>query len=183
MKSEILLVLDVDETLIHSVTKKDAFELTSKPDFSILDGDYVVFTRPNVEQFLSDISKIYDLAIWSSATDDYLAAILTKITPKEVEYEFIWGRNRCTERYNSESQKPYHEKHLNKIKSHSLDKILIVDDSVEKARANYGNLIPIKAFVTDKNDKVLVKLYQYLVSLKNVNDVRKIEKRSWSMSF
>lgn len=183
MKSDILLVLDLDETLIHSVSKKDAYELTTKPDFSILDGEYVVFKRPNVEKFLRDVYQIYDIAIWSSATKDYLAAVLEKITPSNVQYEFIWDRDRCTNKFNPETYKNYHEKHLNKIKSHPLSKILIVDDSPEKANANYGNWIPIKEFTTDKNDKVLAKLYQYLVSLKDVNDVRKLEKRNWSMRF
>lgn len=181
LKSKILLVLDLDETLVHSVSKKDAYELTTKPDFSIMNGDFVVFKRPGLEEFLTKISKIYDLAIWSSATDDYLAAMLPEITPLGVEYEFIWGRNRCTDRYDIEYQHNYHEKHLNKIKSHPLSQILIVDDSPEKARANYGNWIPIKAFTTDKNDNSLLKLYQYLMSLTNINDVRKIDKRSWSI--
>ena len=45
--------------------------------------------------------------------------------------------------------------------------------------ANYGNAIYIKEFTGDVNDCELRHLYNYLLTLKTVKNVRTIEKRGW----
>jgi carboxy-terminal domain RNA polymerase II polypeptide A small phosphatase len=74
-----------------------------------------------------------------------------------------------------------YEKRLDKLKKKGfrLEQILIIDDSPEKARANYGNAIHIKEFTGDPNDCELRYLYDYLLTLKTVQNVRTIEKRGW----
>jgi len=48
-----------------------------------------------------------------------------------------------------------------------------------RVRANYGNAIYIKEFTGDLNDCELQHLYNYLLTLKTVANVRTIEKRGW----
>ena len=57
--------------------------------------------------------------------------------------------------------------------------ILIVDDTPEKSRNNYGNAIYIKEFSGDTTDEELKHLHDYLLTLKKVDNVRTIEKRGW----
>ena len=60
-----------------------------------------------------------------------------------------------------------------------LEKILIIDDTPAKARLNYGNVIYPKEFTGNPQDEELWKLSKYLKTLKDVPNVRTIEKRNW----
>ena len=107
--------------------------------------------------------------------------ITNKITPENVHFEIIWARSRCSIKKDFELQDYYYEKRLDKLKrkGFKLEKILLIDDSPEKAKKNYGNAIYIKEFTGNKNDNELPRLLKYLISLKNVENVRIIEKRGW----
>lgn len=61
----------------------------------------------------------------------------------------------------------------------SLERMLIVDDSPEKCRKNYGNAIYALPFEGDADDNELELLSHYLASLSSIKNVRKIEKRFW----
>ncbi|MEO0790655.1 MAG: HAD family hydrolase, partial [Bacteroidota bacterium] len=93
-EEKILLILDVDETLIHATEK----ELSQKVDFKIF--NYNVYKRPFLDEFLEEVKSNFLLAIWSSASDDYVEEITKRIIPKEIKLEFVWGRSRCTYRRN-----------------------------------------------------------------------------------
>jgi len=146
-----LLILDVDETLIHATDKA----LNLPIDFKVF--NYNVYKRPFLDEFLAAIKNHFLLALWSSASDDYVIEIANQIIPKEMSLEFIWGRSRCTYQYNSqeellneEIQDHYHYiKPLKKLKKKGfkLDRILIVDDSPHKSKDNFGNVIYPRAFV------------------------------------
>ena len=106
------------------------------------------------DEFLNQIKAHFLLAIWSSASDDYVEAIANQIIPKDIELEFVWGRSRCTYRrnlqiddfgyYDSNYRNHYHYiKVLKKLKrqGYAIERILIVDDSPHKSKDNYGNAI------------------------------------------
>lgn len=59
-----LLILDLDETLIHATAEK----LSIQEDF--LFDKYFVYKRPHLDWFLSEISKHFKVGIWSSASDE-----------------------------------------------------------------------------------------------------------------
>ena len=183
---KILLILDVDETLIHATEK----ELNQKFDFKIF--DYNVYKRPFLDEFLEDIKNDFLIAIWSSASDDYVEEITKRIIPKDIELEFVWGRSRCTYRrnlqideygyYDDDFRNHYHYiKPLKKVKrkNFNLDRILIVDDSPHKSKDNFGNAIYPREFTGDTEDRELKLLAKYLKSLKDKENVRRIEKRNW----
>lgn len=174
-KSDILLVLDLDETLIHSSEKL----LNIKNDFKF--EQYFVYNRPFLNEFLTDISSHYRIAIWSSGDDDYVNEIVSAITPNNVQFEFVWGRSKCTIKRDFDYENYDFEKRLDKLKKkgYSLEKILIVDDSPEKTRNNYGNAIYIKEYCGDNTDQELKFLYNYLIQIKDTLNVRTLEKRGW----
>jgi TFIIF-interacting CTD phosphatase-like protein len=174
-RSDILLILDLDETLIHATEER----LNVKEDFSF--DQYLVYKRPELDSFLHQVNDHFKIAIWSSAGDEYVAEIVKKIKPDDLEFEFVWARSRCTHRRDFELDLYYWEKRLDKLKKKGflLEKILIVDDSPEKARNNFGNAIYIKAFTGDPSDNELASLYTYLLKIKDVSNVRKLEKRNW----
>jgi RNA polymerase II subunit A small phosphatase-like protein len=174
-KSNKLIIFDLDETLIHA----SSTELNHTPHFRI--DTYFVYERPGVRSFLNNIDQHFAIGIWSSASDDYVAEIVEHIMPETIEPAIIWGRSKCTMKRDYEFDRYYAEKRLDKLKKKGfvLEQILLVDDSPEKARINYGNAIYIKDFTGDPNDKELQYLYNYLLTLKTVDNVRAIEKRGW----
>lgn len=174
-KSDKLLILDLDETLIHATE----IELGVLADFQF--DKYFVHKRPNLDQFLAEISKHFTIGIWSSADDAYVTEIVKKVKPDNVEFEIIWGRSRCSLKRDYTFDTYYFEKRLDKLKKRGfkIEQIIIVDDTPEKSRNNYGNAVYIKEFTGDKADEELKHLYDYLLTLKKVDNVRTIEKRGW----
>ncbi len=172
---KILLILDLDETLIHARETP----LVLEPDFCVF--DYSVYKRPNLAWFLNKVSESYRLAVWSSADDEYVEAIVDQIKPESVDLEFVWGQSKCTLRRDYDLDKYIKEKRLKKLKKYgnTLEQMLIVDDTPKKLKDNYGNAIYIKPFKGNPSDDVLLQLYGYLELLKNEKNVRKIEKRGW----
>ena len=187
-ESKILLILDVDETLIFGST----IELNKPPDFTVF--NYFIYQRPYLKEFFYKIKDHFLIALWSSADDEYVEEIAKKIVPKNIELEFIWGRSRCIYRrnfnavfddyqeYSTSDSSHYHfVKPLKKLKKrgYKLEQILIVDDTPHKSKDNYGNAIYPKEYKGEEKDNELLLLADYLLTLKDKTNIRRIEKRGW----
>lgn len=174
-KSDKLIILDLDETLVHATQE----ELDIPCDFQF--DKYFIYERPYLRQFLTDLSKHFELGIWSSAGDDYVSEIVRHIKPGQVDFVVVWGRSKCSLKRDLVFDTHSFEKRLEKLKKKGfrLEQILIVDDTPSKSRQNFGNAIYIKEFTGDKNDQELQFLYEYLLTFKTVDNVRAIEKRRW----
>ncbi len=177
-KSDKLLILDLDETLVHATEK----ELMFSADFKF--DKYYVHKRPYLEKFLLDISKHYSLGIWSSANDEYVKEIVKNIKPDGVAFEIVWGRSRCSIKRDEDLDSYIFEKRLYKLqkKGFKLEQIIIVDDTPKKSRNNYGNAIYIHEFSGNTTDEELKHLHDYLLTLKKVENIRTIEKRGWRIN-
>ncbi|MBO2007981.1 HAD family hydrolase [Hymenobacter negativus] len=190
MTSKILLILDLDETLIHATATKLG------DDFAFQLYHYYVYKRPGLDAFLAACAEKFDLAVWSSASDDYVKQVVAQIFPLEMKPVFVWGRSRCTPLVSRQNDGygdynpdgfSHHEyaKLLKKVRRLGYDahRVLIVDDTPEKVRNCYGNAIYPTPFLGDPGDSELLILAQYLHSLKDVASVRSIEKRLWQQQF
>lgn len=175
IENKILLVLYLDETLIHATEQK--LEI----DFDFQYDDFFIYLRPNLKWFLESMSVSFKLAVWSSADDKYVEDIVEKIKPDIIEFEFVWGRTRCTTKRDFELDEYVHEKRLKKVKKNgfSMERILMIDDSPEKTKDNYGNAVYVNSFEGDQNDTELKILGEYLNSIKSSSNVRRFEKRGW----
>ena len=180
-----LAILDVDETLIYASKEK----LTRDPDFEVF--DYNVYKRPYLNEFVNKLEKSYDIAIWSSAGNDYVNSIISQLN-LDVEIQFIWGRNETTQKRQlidyyetGNDTELYYVKSLKKVKrkGYELERILIIDDSPHKSKLNYGNAIYPKSYKGDANDDELLKLIKYLETIKDEPNFRSIEKRNWRMKY
>jgi carboxy-terminal domain RNA polymerase II polypeptide A small phosphatase len=187
---KILLILDLDETLIHATPEK----IHDNFDFQVF--HYFVYQRSFLKEFIATCAEHFELAVWSSASDDYVAEIVEKIFPKEIKLAFVWGRSHCTAvlspkideygHYNLDETSHYdYVKILKKVKKlgFHLDKTLIVDDTPAKVANSFGNAIYPKIYEGDPNDTELLQLSAYLLTLKDSENVRKIEKRFWRKSY
>lgn len=169
-----LLVLDLDETLIHA----NENELNIGADFYC--NGYFVHKRPFLHEFMAEVSAHFEVAIWSSADDKYVEDIVQQLGVS-CNFNVVWGNSRCTPKRDHTDDSIVYEKKLEKLKrkNFSIHQMIIVDDSPEKCRHNFGNAIYIKPFTDDQNDKELLYLKDYLLSIKEVENIRSLEKRGW----
>jgi len=186
MNPKPLLILDLDETLLHATADK------IRDDFDFQVYHYFVYLRPGLAAFLAQCAAHFQLAVWSSASDDYVQAIAQQIFPAGVTPVFVWGRSRCTrfrlpeldeQGFASLDYAGRYEfaKRLKKVRRRGFDlrRTLIVDDTPEKVSHNYGNAIYIKPYLGQRDDAELASLANYLLTLQAADNVRTIEKRYW----
>lgn len=183
--NRLLLILDLDETLLHSSPTR----LGRAEDFQLF--DYFVYVRPHLERFLAECAARFRLAVWSSASDDYVAEIVRRLFPPPLALAFSWGRSRCTLAVDSarvqqlgylDADSHYsYVKRLHKLKrqGYRLERTLIVDDTPAKCVHNYGNAIYVKEYTGEPDDQELPALATYLATLADAPNVRRLEKRHW----
>ncbi len=90
MKSDLVLVLDIDETLVYATQE----ELNYPPDFEVT--FYKIYKRPGLDEFLLKMSSIFQIGFWSSASNHYVKNIAQQLSANIFKPAFIWGRSRCT---------------------------------------------------------------------------------------
>ena len=169
-----LLILDVDETLLHASEEK-----VGRPaDLEI--EQYHVYLRPGLDAFLAYALRAFEVAIWSSASDDYVRAVVDAVFDDTSRLAFVWGRSRNVARRDS-GVVSHHVKDLKKVTRMGYDRneILVVDDSPKKVERNYGNAILVRPYHGDTDDRELTLLRRYLEVLRVAPNIRNIEKRRW----
>ncbi|MDY6786270.1 MAG: HAD family hydrolase [Cyanobacteriota bacterium] len=172
---EPLVIFDLDETLIY------ASEYPMESFGYWRWEEYWIYPRPYLTEMLHEISQYYKIAIWTSSGSDYAKAVVGKYIEPHISLEFVWSQLRCTIRYDRELQEHYALKNLKKVFRKGYDKrrVLMVDDTPQKVRLQYGNYIRVSPFMGNSGDLELKGLSQYLLDLKDEVDFRILEKRGW----
>ena len=162
-----LLLLDLDETLIHSSSSK----LDSDEHFKI--GQYYVYKRPYLNWCLEEISNHYKIGIGSAADDNYVEEIANKIIPKSIELEILWSKNWCRKTQDTNSDEIFYEKNLEKLSLLNIDlkHIILIDDNQKIADLNKKNTIQIKPFKGDEMDIELKNIYQQLLAINQSENI------------
>ena len=170
-----LLILDIDETLLYATSKP----LDRPHCFKV--AHYHIYKRPHLKTFLNFCFSEFLVAIWTASTEDYAQQVINNIIDNPNELRFLWGRQRCSRKFNSEDYSYYFVKDLKKVKrkGYPLEQIIMVDDTPQKLCKQYGNLVRIAPFEGQIDDRELLDLIPYLQYLKTVENIRKIEKRGW----
>lgn len=185
-----LLILDIDETLLHASYQPLQTAKDSTPAYDFMLAEYFVYLRPHLNEFLAFCFEHFHVAIWTSASELYALEVQHKIITDNPRFAdkklaFVWSRKRCVQRLDYEYKDYYFIKDLKKVKKqgYSLEHIIMVDNTPRKLCRNYGNLVCVKDFLGDKNDDELLKLMRYLIKLKTVDNIRQIEKRGWRQAY
>ena len=160
------LVLDLDETLVHSQFLPFSIQsdVILKIDIENQTHDINVLIRPGVKTFLQRLSKLYEIVIFTASVSKYADPLLD-ILDKENYCSFRLFREHCT------LMGMTYIKDLNKL-GRDLKDVIIVDNSPLSYSFNKENGIPILTWFSDKNDKELDYLLPILEFLSGVNDVR-----------
>lgn len=170
-----LLILDIDETLVYANEER----LEIEPDFNCC--NYHVYKRPFLNEFLDFALETFEVSVWTSSGEDYADCIVKNIFSDPEDLKFVWSRERCTPQQDWQTQKITYEKNLKKIKKLGFDlkSVIMVDDTYQKIRKSYGNLVLMKEFLGDSGDKELLNLINFLKHLNSFENVRGVEKRGW----
>ena len=166
-KNKKTLILDLDETLVHSAFRP--FERKSDIILKInIDGrnhTIHVLKRPNLDYFLEKISKIFNIIIFTASLPQY-AEPLINILDKDNKFDRMF-RNNCTKKNG------FFIKDLNQI-GIDLKDVIIIDNNPISFIINQENGIPILTWYENMNDDELKKLIPLLEHLSSVKDVRPV---------
>ena len=170
-----LLILDLDETLIFATENKSEREA----DFTV--GQYFVYQRPFLNEFIEFCFEHFEVAIWTTATRSYANEILQTILKTDQKLQFLWTRERCTLSFDEEEREHYFVKRMSKIRrcGYKLESVIVVDDSPNVWKCSYGNLVRVNKFEGNQTDEELKILPNYLGKLEKAINIRAIEKRNW----
>jgi Dullard-like phosphatase family protein len=173
------LVLDLDETLIHSVFKPiENSDLIIKIPDEITDNegnkysmmnDIYVFKRPGVDMFLKRLSRYYELVIFTASIDKYADPVIDALDTSNLCRHRLY-REHCTFMYN------VFIKDLKRL-GRNMEDILILDNSPISYLFQKQNALPIRTWLDDRNDIELYKYLRLLEYLAKVDDVRHIISR------
>ncbi len=161
------LILDLDETLIHSFfEQRDDADLVL--DIVIEDQPYKVFVklRPGVVKFLSRMDKIYEVVIFTASMTTYAEPIIEQLEQMSGARFAKLYRQHCS--------------YINKLFIKDLSKLgrplkdcIIVDNNPDCFTFDPNNAIPIESWFEAPDDKELQKMTPILEALTNTEDVRK----------
>ena len=136
MKKEFCLVLDIDETISHSIK---------------LSYGYYFLLRPGTIEFLTELSNYYEIDIFTSSLKLYADFIIDKIDINGDLISYRLYKNHVT------YEKGKSIKNLNMI-GRDLNKIIFVDNLKSNAKYNLKNLCHISTWINDVYDDELIKL-------------------------
>ena len=180
MNHKKLLILDLDETLIHGASKKLDYEPACISPWCFL------YKRPYVDEFMAFCKENFKVAIWTTASLEHAEMALAQVCESDYPFEFIWTSDRCTQARDRIGMCDYGSgyhwvKDLKKVKrkGYCLNQTIMIDDTPSMLERQYGNLVRIKRFRGDSSDCELQYLMLYLLELKDADNIRKVEKRCW----
>ena len=160
------LVLDLDETLVHSqfVPFSIKSDLIIKIELENQLHDIHVLIRPGVKKFLEKMGKLYEIVIFTASVSKYADPLL----------DIIDKNNNCSCRLFREHCSMVGIAYIKDLKKlgRDLKDIIIVDNSPLSYSFNHENGLPILTWFNDKNDRELYNITPILEFLSNVYDVR-----------
>ncbi|KAI0102020.1 NLI interacting factor-like phosphatase-domain-containing protein [Nemania sp. FL0031] len=175
------LILDLDETLIHSMSKggrmgsghmvevrlNTAYTGTGGqqmlgPQHPIL---YYVHKRPHCDEFLRKVCKWFNLVVFTASVQEYADPVIDWLESERKFFSGRYYRQHCTFRHGA------FIKDLSSIEP-DLSKVMILDNSPLSYMFHQDNAIPIQGWISDPTDNDLLHLVPFLEGLQYVSDVR-----------
>jgi TFIIF-interacting CTD phosphatase-like protein len=143
------IILDLDQTLIsaepsdeHNLDKYKEKHLKFRSDD--MDGYYMVYSRPHLQEFLDYAFKNFNVTIWTAASKDYALFIIEKIildNREDRKLDFIFFSYHCDwskkEKQSSKDLTMLWDKH--KLPGFSSKNTIILDDYVKEVHTCQPN--------------------------------------------
>ncbi|KAF5738296.1 CTD small phosphatase-like protein 2 [Tripterygium wilfordii] len=167
-RKPITLVLDLDETLVHSTLEhRDDSDFTFTVFFNMEEHTVYVKKRPHLQTFLQRVAEMFEIIIFTASQSIYAEHLLDILDP---EKKFI---SRRVYRESCIFSDGTYTKDLT-VLDVDLAKVAIIDNSPQVFRLQVNNGIPIKSWFDDPSDCALISLLPFLETLVDADDVRPI---------
>jgi len=158
------LVLDLDETLVHS-----SFKPIPDPDFvmsieleNVIHKVYVR-KRPGVDNFLRVVGEKFEVVVFTASLAKYADPLLDILDRSRLVKKRLF-REACVQHYGN------YVKDLSHL-GRPLGNVIIIDNSPFSYMFQPDNAIPITSWFNDKADRQLYDLLPFLEQLMYVDDV------------
>lgn len=179
-KGRLCVVLDMDETLIHSVFEsaennyrqdEERASTRHKHHFTVVVGTDEevetahVYKRPGLMRFMDELAKHCEVVVFTAALPVYAKPVLDKIDPSCHIVHRLYRDSTVTYR-----GQPF-VKDLARL-GRDLRKCVLVDNNPFALLATPDNAMPIQSFYDDPEDNELEKALQLLLEMSQLDDVR-----------
>jgi RNA polymerase II subunit A small phosphatase-like protein len=156
-----LAVFDLDETLVHA-TK---VQLPYPHSFKV--GQYFVYVRPFARELISASASWFDIAVWSSSSEQYVEAVTAELFGTPHPVKFSWSVSKCVQKIDHRSNGYVYVKDLRKVikYGYAVDEIIMIDDSPEKLQRQPTRHLCLPAFTGDPSDRELLIVIERLNTL------------------
>lgn len=180
-RHKLTVVLDVDETLIHSRMSnekkcaqdcynfqlQEAKEVLDHFEIVLSDGEHVtVYKRPGLDEFLEYVAEKYEVMAYTAGLKQYAEPLLNWLDPERKIFRHRLYRESCL------MTGSFYVKDLNKVQR-DLKRTVLVDNNLCCFIPQLCNGIPITSFYEDPNDDALSVLRSFLETVERHSDVRR----------
>ncbi|EPE05426.1 serine threonine-protein phosphatase dullard [Ophiostoma piceae UAMH 11346] len=158
LKGRKCLVLDLDETLVHS-----SFKILHQADFTIpveIEGNYhniYVIKRPGVDQFMKRVGELYEVVVFTASVSKYGNPLLDQLDIHKVVHHRLF-RESC---FNHQGN---YVKDLSMV-GRDLKDTIIIDNSPTSYIFHPQHAVPISSWFSDAHDNELLDLIPVLEDL------------------
>ena len=156
-KHRLILVLDLDETLIYSRDPNPPAGHTNFFTVMSADGAHIfVQPRPHVAEFIAAAGSIFTLYVYTAGRKAYADAILDVLDPQRL----------VKKRFYRDSCVPKNRSFVKNLKRLPNDgQMFLLDDNADSVRINSPNAMLIKPFEGDLQDRELPAVFSKLLNL------------------
>ncbi|XP_068185388.1 uncharacterized protein [Antennarius striatus] len=161
---KICVVIDLDETLVHS-----SFKPVNNADFIIpveIDGtvhQVYVLKRPHVDEFLKRMGELFECVLFTASLSKY-ADPVSDLLDKWGAFRSRLFRESCV------FHKGNYVKDLSRL-GRDLNKVIIIDNSPASYIFHPDNAVPVASWFDDMSDTELLDLIPFFERLSEVDDV------------
>lgn len=172
------LILDLDQTIISAeeieLPLSNFKNKVKKLNYTEMPGNYNIFERPHLQQFLDFVFANFNVSVWTAADQAYALFIIDKIVlankpERKLDYVFCVYHCDKSEKYKKSLKDLSMLWDIYHLEGYNDTNTFIVDDNQEVFECQPRNCLFVEAFEFQKDgsekDNFLVKIRKKLNSL------------------
>lgn len=178
-RSKKILILDLDETLIHSDFNSE-FEYYDAVISVNIDNNNTcplkILIRPYTTEFLEFAKENFNVVLFTAGIQDYADAIVNYLDPLDEFFKLRLYRDSCLEYRN------FFIKDLSIFTTFGLKDMIIVDNCLYSFARNLKNGILIPSYYSDPEDRQLLEIKDYITGkLMDTKDIREVNESYYGL--
>lgn len=147
------IVLDLDETLVHSsYIPPEKYDFSKVIFYENISAPVYVLKRPGLDEFLRECHRLkYEIAIFTASTRDYANPVIDELNKEEQLISRRFYRDDCV----IEEENGNLIKDLSIVNS-NLAQVFMIDNNPQSCSRQPRNVLPISTWINDPNDRALI---------------------------